>query len=83
MEKGRVELSNSKCFPFNDSAVTVAFENEQPSADYIVYTQAVSGDGEYGEIVVSDKTRNGFRIAFTGSARKVTVDFVIQGGDAV
>ena len=49
--------------------------------DYTVDCEVVSATGgAVGDFEFSDKLKNGFKIAFTGSARSVTVDCYVRGG---
>ena len=48
--------------------------------NYIVITEVVNANGNVGEITVSDKLINGFKLAFTGSATAVTVKYTVIGG---
>ena len=43
-------------------------------------TEVISADGEVGNVIVTDKQLNGFKIAFTGSAKNVTIKYYVQGG---
>ena len=43
------------------------------STGYSVLTSVQSSLGEIGDIVVSGKTRNGFKIAYTGSASEAEI----------
>ena len=80
IENGTAQLTNSMQFPFNGSQKSVALAITKESADYIVLTEVVATDGNVGEIVVSDKLINGFKLAFTGSATAVTVKYTVIGG---
>lgn len=80
---GTVTLTNTLDFPFNDSIQSVALSDERLNTDYIVITELVSADGVAGEIEVSDKLVNGFKIAYTGSASSVTIKYVVMGGYSV
>ncbi len=81
METGVVTLTNTKQYPFNNSARTVALRSEQSDTDYFVLTQTIRSEGETGELRVYDKAVNGFRVAFSGSARSAEVRYlVIKGG---
>lgn len=75
-------LKNSKKYPFNDSVKTLALvsSNLRNNKDYTVIVEAEAADGFVGDIVISDKMLNGFKIAFTGSASSVSVKCYIQGG---
>lgn len=81
MEKGSVTLTNTEAFPFNNSQKSVSLATERATKDYIVtIVSATASTGNVGEIVVSDKLVNGFKIAHTGSAVNVTVDYMVTGG---
>lgn len=68
---GPVELVNQKEYPFNDSRTIVRIEDEELAAGYLVSAFVRDADGEVGDIVVDGRCKNGFSLAFTGSARKV------------
>ena len=75
-------LTNTQKYPFNNSVKTIALgsENVRNNKDYTVIVEAEATDGFVGDIVVSDKMLNGFKIAFTGSASSVNVKCYVQGG---
>lgn len=79
-ETGTVSLTNSLAFPFNNSRKSVALVHTQNDTDYVVYTEIQSATGNPGEIVISDKQVNGFKIAHTGGASAVTVKYYVIGG---
>ena len=78
-EYGSVTLNNSAKFPFNDSQQTVALQNTQRNTKYIVIVDDVTA-GNIGDIIVTDKQVNGFKIAYTGSAASATVKYTVIGG---
>lgn len=80
VETGTVTLTNSAKYPFNNSQKTVALAVQRNTPAYVVITEVKSFVGNVGEIVVSDILANGFKIAFTGSATSVTVEYKILGG---
>ena len=80
VETGTVTLTNSAKYPFNNSQKTVALAAQRNTPAYVVITEVKSFVGNVGEIVVSDILANGFKIAFTGSAKSVTVEYKILGG---
>ena len=82
MVTGSVTLTNTQDFPFNDSIRTVAISPTRANANYIVDFHVASAIGNVGDIVVSDKLLNGFKIEFTGSASSVTINYQILGGMA-
>lgn len=78
-EEKTVTLTNSASYPFNNSETTVAISTRK-TGNYTVETEVTDSDGNAGEIVVSAKQYNGFKIAFTGSAKSVTIKIKIRGG---
>ena len=80
VETGTVTLTNSAKYPFNNSQKTVALAAQRNTPAYVVITEVKSFVGNVGEIVVSDILANGFKLAFTGSATSVTVEYKILGG---
>lgn len=80
VESGAAQLTNSMKFPFNGSQKSIALTAVKESVDYIVLTEVAATDGNVGEIVVSDKLINGFKLAFTGSATAATVKYTVIGG---
>ena len=79
-EIGQVALTNSETFPFNNSIKTIALQKQRDNLNYRVITEVISADGEVGEIKITDKQLNGFKISYTGSAKNVTIKYYIQGG---
>ena len=80
-DKIRVTLTNSLLYPHNDSKKTVQLPVTRNNVDYTVDCEVVSATGgAVGDFEFSDKLKNGFKIAFTGSARSVTVDCYVRGG---
>lgn len=83
-ETGTVTLTNSKTYPFNDSKVTVAITNTRQNLFYDVETEVIAYSGGLpGDIIVSDKQLNGFKLEFDGSAKSVTVAYKIKEGMTV
>lgn len=79
-EIGQTNLTNTDTFPFNNSIKTIALLKLRDTLDYRVTTEVISADGNVGEIKITDKQLNGFKISFTGSAKNVTIKYYIQGG---
>lgn len=79
-EIGTVTLTNSSGFPFNNSLVTKNLVTNRKTTNYIVIPEITAAVGNPGEIVISDKLTNGFKIAFSGSATSVTVKYKVIGG---
>lgn len=75
-----VTLTNSLTFPFNDSVYTVSLATPRKTLNYDVSWEVTAASGNVGDITVSDKQLNGFKIAFDGSATSVTLKIRIKGG---
>lgn len=78
-------LTNTASYPFNstlDNPVTVALNTTRKNLFYTVEAEVVQHDGEVGEIEISGKALNGFKIAYTGSGSKVVLAVRIKGGMA-
>lgn len=80
MEAGSVTLSNNQVFPFNSSQVTVPLSTTRDNQNYIVDYEVTAAVGNVGDIIVSAKLVNGFKIEYTGSATSVTVKYQVLGG---
>ena len=79
-EIGQVTLTNTQAYPFNNSKITVALQKARDTLNYTVQTEIISANGFPGDIKISDKQLNGFKIEFTGSATSVTVKYIVRGG---
>lgn len=76
-------LTNTKEYPFNNSKKTVALKTPRGNLDYTVNVEAdTGGAGGIGEIKITDKQLNGFKIEYTGAAESVSVKCTVQGGYA-
>ena len=76
-------LTNSKEYPFNNSKATLALKTPRGNLDYTVTVEAVAvGAGGVGEVLITDKQLNGFKIEYTGTAKEVSVKCTVQGGCA-
>ena len=74
-------LTNSKDYPFNNSKKTLALATPRGNLDYTVIVEAqTEATGGIGEIKVTDKQLNGFKIEYTGTAKSVNVKCYVQGG---
>ena len=82
IEAGTVTLTNTAAFPFNDSQVTVPLTTERANQNYIVDYEVTAATGNVGDIIISGKLVNGFKIEHTGSASSVTVKYQVLGGMA-
>lgn len=80
-EKLTVTLSSTLRYPFNDSKKAVQLTKSRNNANYTVEVEVVSHTGGgVGEIEISDKLLNGFKIAYTGAAESVTANCYVRGG---
>ena len=75
-----VTRTNTEEFPFNDSAVSVALVTERDNLNYVVEIVDVEAVGDVGEIEITDRQTNGFKIGYTGSAESATIKFAVIGG---
>ena len=74
-------LTNSKEYPFNNSRQTLALATPKGNLDYTIFIEANSeGAGGIGEIKITDKQLNGFKVEYTGTAPKVNIKCYVQGG---
>ena len=80
-ETGEKTLTNSQQFPFNNSKVTVPLTVTRDNLNYIVEVIKVEATGgPAGDIDISERQVNGFKMAFTGSAASVKVTYAVIGG---
>ncbi len=77
-----VTMTNSLEYPFNNSLKTVAITTRQ-NTDYRVTVEIQGAPDNVGDIFITDKTINTFKIHFTGSAPSVTVKCFITGGKTI
>ncbi|WP_339060100.1 hypothetical protein [Tepidibacillus marianensis] len=75
-----ITLTNSQKFPFNNSLYTVSLVTPRKTLNYDVSWEVTTANGNVGDITVTDKQLNGFKIAFDGSATSVTLKIRIKGG---
>ena len=55
-------------------------KREQKNVKYAIVADIKSANGNPGEVVASDKQVNGFKLAFTGSAKSAVVEYIVIGG---
>lgn len=80
-EEGVITLANSKRYPFNNSAKTIALTAVREKKEYQVYAEVLSASGGFvGDVEVTDKQTNGFKLSYTGSAASVQLRYVVEGG---
>lgn len=87
-----IYLHNTSKYPANNSKTTIALKQARNNTNYTVSCHIVSavlpngvsidGDpaGVVGNIVITDKLLNGFKVAFTGDAKEVVLEVEVQGG---
>jgi hypothetical protein len=78
-ETGRVTLTNTLEYPFNNSVRTVSLAERRDTEDYTVDVDTGTARG-VGNVIIFDKLVNGFKIAFTGGAASVAVNYTVRGG---
>ena len=80
-ETGAKTLTNSLAFPFNNSIVSVPLTVTRDNLNYVVEVIKVeTTGGPAGDIEISERQVNGFKMAFTGSASSVKVTYAVIGG---
>lgn len=80
-ETMEVKLTNTDTYPFNSSQTTISLETSRNTKDYRVIPEVVSYSGGFvGDVIVSDKLLNGFKVKYTGSATSVDLKLYIIGG---
>jgi len=77
-----VTMTNSLVYPFNNSKTTVAITTRK-STDYRVIVELQGAPANVGEIFITDRTINTFKVEYTGSAPSVTVKCYISGGASI
>lgn len=76
-----ITLTNNQEYPFNNSIKTVNLLETRNSLNYSIIIEVMNGIGGFiGDIVITEKALNGFKIAYTGSATSIEVKLYIQGG---
>ena len=85
-ETHTVTLKNSKSYPFNSTAsspTTVALTKNRKNLYYSIEATATKVEGGLlGDIHITGKALNGFKVSFDGSAKSVTLELKIKGGMA-
>lgn len=80
-EQIEVTLTNSRNYPFNNSKKTVQLLRNRNRKNYTVIIEILSKEGgAIGDLYLSDKLLNGFKVEYTGSAKKVVLNCIVQGG---
>lgn len=80
-EQIEVTLTNSLAYPFNNSQATVQLGTNRNKKTYTVLVEVLSSvGGGVGDIKITDKLLNGFKVEYSGAATSVTLNCIIQGG---
>lgn len=79
-EAGSVTLTNTAKFPFNNSKKPVALAKVQADLNYAVIAWTDSEAGNIGDIQVTEKQVNGFKVSYSGSASTAVVNYIVIGG---
>lgn len=80
-EQIQVTLTNKQTYPFNDSQKAISLTKNRNRKNYTVLAEVVSSvGGGIGEISITDKMLNGFKVSYSGAASSVTLILVVQGG---
>lgn len=80
-EAHRVTLTNKQEYPFNDSTLDVRLSPERNTKEYTVTVEPVSTTGgALGDVEITNKLLNGFKVHFTGSAKSATINLFVKGG---
>lgn len=80
-EKVTVTLTSSQVYPFNNSVKTIQLKTPRNYKTYLITAEVTSvSGGAVGDIEFTDKLLNGFKVAYTGSAKSVTMDLYVRGG---
>lgn len=73
---GTVNLTNTALWPWNNSKATVSLGTTLSSPYYSVEAKVTAAVGNVGEIEVTDKLANGFKVGYTGSAESATISWI-------
>ena len=81
VETGEITLTNSSKYPFNNSIKTISLAKVRDTTNYYVEVELKSYSGGLpGDIEVSAKALNGFKVEFNGSAKSVVLKYQVKGG---
>lgn len=80
VEEKTITLTNSQSYPFNNSQKTVSLSNTRTTTAYSVDVEVLEHSGDVGDVLISDKLLNGFKVRYDGSAKSATVKLIIKGG---
>lgn len=76
-------LTNTQEYPFNNSRQTISLPEAKASTGYRITAEVESfSGGSVGDILITDKALNGFKVEYTGSATSANIKLYIDGGQA-
>lgn len=84
-ENHEITLTNTESYPFNstvDKPTTVSLTKTRKNLFYTVEAMVKAATGTPGQIHITDKALNGFKVYYDGSATSVTLTLRIKGGMA-
>jgi len=73
-------LKNSLKYPASNAEQTVSLPRMVNNTDYTVQAEIVEADGPVEHVEVYGKALNAFKVAYSGSARNVTLKLHVMGG---
>lgn len=80
-ELHQVTLNNTYAYPHNSSTATVKLKTTRNNKNYTVESEVVSvTGGSVGDVEYTEKLENGFKVHFTGSAKKAVLNLYVRGG---
>lgn len=81
-EIAEITLNSTSAYPFNNSTKSVSLKKPRDTCDYTVdaYVVTPANSASVGRIVITDKLKNGFKIAYTGGAGSVKIKYTVRGG---
>ena len=82
-EQKEVKLTNTAKYPFNstmDIPVSVDLTKVRKNMFYSVECEVKSHKGEVGELIISQKATNGFKLSFNGAGSEAVVTVRVKGG---
>lgn len=80
VEEKTIALTNTQSYPFNNSQKTVSLSATRTTTAYSVDVEVLEHSGDVGDVLISEKLLNGFKVRFDGSAKSATVKLIIKGG---
>lgn len=74
---GTTNLTNAEEFPFHSAPQSVSIGASLDNTYYDVQTRVTTFSGSVGDVEISDKLVNGFKLSYTGSASSATIAWVV------